>query len=375
MFWYGISDIKIPLLEPETFNENDRIVLKSKDKLLGVLLSFGAASLLLITNSIITGMKLDFADVMLVQGLGQVIIFPLIIYKRSSYFWIWNADQNENVDHMRCVLVFGAMVGSMGWLTNLVSVSFMPLGDAMTIILSNAIPTTILAAIFFKERFRMIKWICFMLVVTGIVLVIRPSFVFYDERNRDEDFIDASTDTTASFHNNKTSIHGNYYYIGAISAVGCMIFRSVQSIASKYLVQNNSNCSVELIIWYLGIACLIISLLLPFCFDGHQRIIYSDRSTKEYSVSQWLGLFGRAMLVYGNLWMHFKALTLVSPVIVAFVRLTEILLSYIVQILFFDTIPNVSAIVGACNVIIACVVIVSEETILEILPSDLRPIF
>ena len=81
------------------------------------------------------------------------------------------------------------------------------------------------------------------------------------------------------------------------------------------------------------------------------------------------------MLLYGIQWMHFNALTLVSPVIVAFVRSTEILLSYIVQTLFFKTIPNVSAIVGACNVIIACVVIVSEGTILEILPNNVKYIF
>ena len=375
MFWYGISGIEKPLLGSEDDNEKDRIVPKSKAKLLGVFLSFGAVSLLLITNSTISGMKLDFVDVMFVQGLGEVIIFPLIIYKKNGYFWIWNADQNKNVNHMRWILVFGAMVGSIKRLTHLVSITFMPLGDAMAIVLSNAIPTTILATIFFKERFRMIKLICLILVVTGIVLVIRPPFVFHDDLNINVDDIGATANTTSSFHNNKTSVRGKYYYIGAISAVGCAIFRSIQSIASKYLVQNNSNCSAELIILYLGIAHLIVSLLLPFTFNGHQRIIYSDESTKDYSLSQWLGLFGSGMLLYGIQWMHFNALTLVSPVIVAFVRSTEILLSYIVQTLFFKTIPNVSAIVGACNVIIACVVIVSEGTILEILPNNVKYIF
>ena len=71
-------------MEPEDSNEKDRNISKWKIKLLGVLFSFGAASLLLITNSIIAGMKLDFADVMFVQGLGQVIIFPLIIYKKKQ---------------------------------------------------------------------------------------------------------------------------------------------------------------------------------------------------------------------------------------------------------------------------------------------------
>merc|ERR1712066_937921 len=113
--------------------------------------------------------------------------------KRSTYFWIWDADQHRNINHVRCVLVFGAIAGSMGWFTNCVAVSFMPLGDMMTIALSNAIPTTILAAIFFKERFRLIKGISLILVVTGIVLVIRPPFLFHDEPNMDEDGLGSNT--------------------------------------------------------------------------------------------------------------------------------------------------------------------------------------
>ena len=375
MFMYGILDIKKALLEPESINEIDEIESKWKKKLLAVLLSLGSVTCLLVTNSIIIGMELDFADAMFIQGVGQVIISTLIICKRSTHFWIWDADKNRNINHVRCVLVFGAVAGSMGWFTNCVAVSFMPLGDMMTIALSNAIPTTILAAIFFEERFRMIKGISLILVVTGIVLVIRPPFVFHDEPNMDEYVIGSNTNTTTSFHNNPLGIHDSYYYIGAISAVANMIFRSIQLIAFKYLVQNKSTINGELVILYIGIACLIVSLVSPFLFNGNQRIIHSYERTRAYNVYQWLGLFGHAILSYGFLWMLIKALSLVSPVIVAFVRLTEIVLSYIVQILFFDAIPTVSAIFGSCNVIIGCLLILIEDSMLKILPENLKCIF
>ena len=373
MFGYFILDIKKALLEPE--DVKDRIESKWKEKLMAVLLSLGSVTCLLVTNSIIIGMKLDFADAMFVQGVGQVIISTLIVYKRSTYFWIWDADKNRNINHVRCVLVFGAVAGSMGWFTNCVAVSFMPLGDMMTIALSNAIPTTILAAIFFKERFRMIKGISLILVVTGIVFVIRPPFVFHDEPNMDENVKGSNTNTTTSFHNNPLGIHDSYYYIGAISAMANMIFRSIQLIAFRYLVQNKSTVNGELVILYIGIACLIVSLVSPFVFNGNQRIIHSYERTRAYNVYQWLGLFGHVILSYGFLWMLIKALSLVSPVIVAFVRLTEIVLSYIVQILFFDAIPTVSAIFGSCNVIIGCLLILIEDSILKILPENMKYIF
>ena len=375
MFGYFILDIKKALLEPEDVNENDKIKSKWKEKIMAVLLSLGSVTCLLVTNSIMIGMELDFADAMFVQGVGQVMISTLIMCKRSTYFWIWDADQHRNINHVRCVLVFGAMAGSMGWFTNCVAVSFMPLGDMMTIALSNAIPTTILAAIFFKERFRMIKGISLILVITGIVLVIRPPFVFHDEPNMDKDNMGSKTNTTTSFHNNPLGIHDSYYYIGAISAVTNMIFRSIQLIAFKYLAQNKSTSSGEFVIFYIGLACLIVSLVSPFVFNGNQRIIHSYEMTRAYNVYQWVGLFGHAILSYGFLWMLIKALSLVSPVIVAFVRLNEIVLSYIVQILFFNAVPNASAIVGSCNVIIGCLLILVEDTILKILPENLKCVF
>ena len=92
----------------------------------------------------------------------------------------------------------------------------------------------------------MIKGTSLILVVTGIVLVIRPPFLFHDEPNMDEDGIGSNTNTPTSFHNNPLGIHDSYYYIGAISAVANMIFRSIQLIAFKYCdgsgnINDNSN--------------------------------------------------------------------------------------------------------------------------------------
>ena len=187
--------------------------------MLGVLLSFGSAFLLLVTNSILKGMELDFSDAIFIQSLTQVLTFGSLLCRKRSCFWGWKIDQNKNITHVTCLLFFGtAMIGGMSRTTDVVAVTFMPLGDAMTIILSSAIPTTIIAAIFLKERLRLIKVVCLILVVTGIVLVIRPPFLFNNNLNTKFDVMDTgSNSTTSRVYEMSPLIHNKYYYIGAAS--------------------------------------------------------------------------------------------------------------------------------------------------------------
>ena len=355
-------------------NERNGVARKNTN-VLGVLLSIGSAILLVLTNSIIKGLKVDFADAIFVQSVGQVVILAMIICTKGSYFWVWEVDQDKNINQVRCTLVFGAMAGSMSRLTDLVAITFAPLGDVMTIIFSNVVPTTILAAIVFKERLRMIKVLCMLLVVTGIVLVIRPPFLFRDELNTEPWTITPSTNSTISFHSIDLGTHDIYYYIGAISAISCMIFRSITRLSRKYLLQNKGTSNGELIVFYFGVASLIISLVLPFAFAGNQRIINSSNRTKAYHSTQWLGLFGYAALSYAISWMRIRAIALIGAVMVAFMCSTEILLSYTVQIILFDTLPSVSATTGSFCIITACALILIEDSIIERLPEKIKNIF
>ena len=344
--------------------------------MLGVLLSFGSAFLLLVTNSILKGMELDFSDAIFIQSLTQVLTFGSLLCRKRSCFWGWKVDQDKNITHVTCLLFFGtAMIGGMSRATDVVAVTFMPLGDAMTIILSSAIPTTIIAAIFLKERLRLIKVVCLILVVTGIVLVIRPPFLFNNNLNTKFDVMDTgSNSTTSRVYEMSPLIHNKYYYIGAASAIGCMIFQSIARIGIRCLMKNQSTSSSDLILFNHGIACLLMSLLLSFAIKGKQRIINSSEGTDNYDSKQWISLFGFAILIIIQLCMRVKALHLISPVIVGFVRSTEIVLSYIVQITFFATVPKVSAIIGSCLVLVSCVSVLLEDSIIDIVPKRIKNI-
>ena len=364
------------MLKPSDGDGKGQLERKGNEKTLGVLLSFGSAFLLLVTNSILKGMELDFSDAMFVLSLTQVITFGLLLCRKRSSFWVWEVDPDKNITHVRCLLLLGiAMVGSMSRTTDLVAVTFMPLGDAMTIILSSAIPTTIIAAIFLKERLRLLKIVCLIMVVTGIVLVIRPPFLFNNNLNTKFDVMDTGSNfTIPRIYDTNPLIHNKYYYIGAASAICCMIFQSFARVGIRCLLKNQRTSSSDLILFNHGVACFVMSLLISFAIKGKQRIINSSEGTDTYDSKQWISLFGFAILIIIQLCMRVKALHLISPVIVGFVRSTEIVLSYIVQVTFFATVPNVSAIVGSCLVLVSCVSVLIEDSILDIVPKRLKNI-
>ena len=57
-------------------------------------------------------------------------------------------------------------------------VTFMPLGDAMTLLFTAPLSTMIAAAIFLGHRLRLYRIFNVILLVSGAVLVIRPPFIF-----------------------------------------------------------------------------------------------------------------------------------------------------------------------------------------------------
>ena len=57
-------------------------------------------------------------------------------------------------------------------------VTFMPLGDAMTLLFTTPLSTMVLAALFLGHRMRLFRIICCLFLGAGADFVIKPSFIF-----------------------------------------------------------------------------------------------------------------------------------------------------------------------------------------------------
>ena len=354
-----------------------------KAKLVGVGLSFLSAFMLLILNTIVKYKKLHFNDVLLVRAVLQTIFGLFLLAMNGESVWIKDVDVGKNIYKLRFILFSYGFFGALFISSNYIAIYFMPLGDAMTIILSSVLPTMILSAIFLKERLRLYKSSCAILVVAGIVLVIRPPFIFENStklvmdqtsHNMKQNFIN-QTSTAKSAHSIQIDNPRDHcYYTGAIAALVCMMSTATYRIMMKVLVQNKSTSSFAIPLFYVSIAILIAASVIPV-FGGDQRILFPSKMVNKYDNWQWIFLFVATILGIAQHITHFEASRLISPTLASFIRSSEIVVSYIVQTTLFNTEPSLTSLIGSGLVMIACIGVVLENWVISIISPTMRDYF
>ena len=191
MRFFAIFLDQTPLLTNPKGNVDEELEKRWTSKLIGVLFSLFSALALLSINTIVQKMNLHFDDVLFVRAVLQTSVGLILIKMKGEPVWVTEVDQGKDINKIRITLIAMALSGAIFNSTDMIAIYIMPLGDAMTIIMSSSLPTMVLAAIFQKERLRLYKLICAILVITGIVLVIRPILkyivslfwiLWYDER-------------------------------------------------------------------------------------------------------------------------------------------------------------------------------------------------
>ena len=97
----------------------------------------------------------------------------------SKFCEFFNVDPGQNI-HLLCgISIFQGFFGTICIVSDFHCVSNMPLGDASAIILSATLPSIVLSAIFLGSRLRLYKIICGVIFYSGVLLVIRPPFLFH----------------------------------------------------------------------------------------------------------------------------------------------------------------------------------------------------
>ena len=344
-----------------------------KDTFIGVALCYIAAFLQLGNNTVVKKMELHVQDALMIHALIQTVVCLIILSKNGSNLWIWESDDGKSVQKIRVLFILAAMLLSLAMSGSLGAISFMPIGDAMTIILCSAVPTVVLAAIFCGERLRLCKLICTVLVVIGIILIIRPPFLFKNALANVRNKPPKLCNDTLQNHCTNGDNH-NYYYFGALSAIICMLCAATSRIVITFIQNNKSSKSPALLLFYQGILCFITITVLYFIGSIQSLLFLGDRAS---TYSEWSCF---ALCFYGvigviQFYLRLRSMKLAGPVVVGFVRTSEIIVSYVVEIILFQTVPHLLVIFGSMLIKIACIGVLFENTFLELLPRRLRCIF
>ena len=348
----------------------------SKIKWIGVFYAWLQTFLLLCRNTIVKKLKLDAGDVLLLTGGHQVFFALLIALIKGVPLWIWEVDKDRNIKNIRLLLGTFAICSGVMVVSELVAVSYIPLGDAMTIILSSVIPTMVFSSIFLKERLRLYKILCAVIVTCGIILVARPPFLFKHVKGATSIKDDHFNSTRRNESSEMDSSKSQYYYFGFCMAIICMISMGIVRVTLRSLMLNSTTCYFELYWLYKGLGSFVIALILPL-IGGNQQILQSSTVLIQikYGLWEWISLYVATFMTILNDYFMFKALSKISSMVFGFVRTSDIIIAYLMQIAFFDTELSITCIIGSCCVLIACIGILFEETFTDLLHPSVKYIF
>ncbi len=182
----------------------------------------------------------DTFDIMIVRFLVQTVIFGIYanFYKHYNLF-------SANGQPLACSLNI-----VMSCLTNLTYFSalyFLPLSDLNTIKYTDIVWASILAVIFFKDRFKIVNGVSLILTFVGLILATKP-YLFIKTLTRTFNLsaiilpnttISNITTTIAT-----TATVSSYYYLGVGLACVAALAKAIQMIARKQLITTKQPYSV-----------------------------------------------------------------------------------------------------------------------------------
>ena len=271
---------------------------------------------------------------------------------------IRQVDENENIYTINLLLFVQAICSGMILFCCYISILYMPLGDAMTIVFTSPVFTMVLSKVFLKDTCKLYKVICAMILFSGVILVLQPPLIF-DQ---------AGVGNDINISNSKES---NKYYFGASMAFVSSIAGGFHYVIVGRLFKNSTTSSALLLTFYKGFGGLFI--LVPAAYlDDNQRIL----STNIVNISgrTWAILCTNAILGLIGFVTVDVSIQYIQPVYVNFVGVLEIVLAYIAQILVFSMVPNLFGIIGSIMVVLAICALPLEAMVLEKLQSSLKNI-
>ena len=162
--------------------------------------------------------------------------------------------------------------------------------------------------------------------------------------------------------------------MGALAAFICMFSYAIFGIMVRYLQQNIGYKSPEIFLFYHGFYCIVISVIM-YAFENKGVIWSLQQHLEQYDKLRCLFLFIFGIIGAAQNYVRFKSRLLVGPVALGFLQASEIIVSYLIQVILFNTIPDLTTVLGAIFIMIACTGILLEKKLSDCLPPKLQRLF
>ena len=161
------------------------------------------------------------------------------------------------------------------------------------------------------------------------------------------------------------------YYIGAAMGLLAACARSAHYVTCSVLYKQKASDTLPMIL-FAGFGGFFVSLVSS-AVDPKHLVLSSAISTIDLRV--WLGMISVALLGVCAIFMLNYAIALSNPVLVSFVRVFDIVVSYLIQVIFLHDSPAIMGIVGSSFVVSSVSLLTLENSFKSRLPETIKKIF
>jgi len=371
---FVIEPDNLPIInENQTEPEEEHIegISPKKWAILGGILALSSSAAYTFYGLLIKAFQLDFVDILFVRSMLQLPLTIAFVKLRGKTLlpeFAEHATRGEKIKKYSVLIGSGILAG-MNMMCSYLGVLYIPLGDALTIIYTGPMFTMIFSFLFLRIRQGLWKISFTSLLIPGIILVVRPPFLFPNS--------DATNGTSVQYlthwqyhHNNETLLSNdlslnddNIHWIGVGICFAAAVIGGLINVSINYLKDVDSGT----VMFWMG----AISILCSFVFNSfdHNSQIFHLKSIDSTTVGK---LFALSIVGICANWMATGSYQLMDPTICAVLRAQEVLMGYIAQAIALHVVPFYLTFVGAGFVLLSAICTPLEKYVKPHLPERLK---
>jgi len=301
---------------------------------LGVTLAISSGLLYTSTNFLFQYLKMNSTETLAVRSVLQILLMGTILVCTCKPFYPGTCTS-------KALLSLQGLSSSLRVGCGLSSMTYIPLGDALTIIFTEPIWTLFLAKVFVGSKISLRKLLFCLLLIVGAVLVIKPPGIF-----------PAPSEEAVLGEGDPTYV----LLIGTGLALGAAISGAMQNV----LIAKLSLVPTAVHLVHSGIGGLGLSLAYSL-FDSTARV--TPNLIITIPINDWLLLSLTGMLGLLGFGCLVTALQLVPPTTVAVLRAMELVVAFGLQAVVTSVLPDQLDMVGAGLVILGVTATALEENL------------
>ena len=255
----------------------------------------------------------------------QMVLIRAVIQFAFVIGWLWKKNEAFfGPKELRFILFLRGVIGGIGFTMLYHAVAVLPIGDATALFSLHPIFTVLFAFVFLREPFTIGVAVAVIASIGGMILISRPTFIFPESTDNETDFINATEAPEVSFIDSRLS-----GIIGALTtsvcAGGVMVLIRRARLAS----------TAQQLVWWC-ITSIFASVVLGVTVQP-----FVNPPSDAYApmcVSIFCGILSHVLMTLGT--------RLCPAGSASLVRATEILWSYLWQILIFEDHPPLFTFIG-----------------------------